>query len=108
MTASSIANGYAGKADGLNNPADQNQHDVGPLPRGSYTIGRPVPDGGHMGPFVLPLLPFPTNQMFGRSAFFIHGDTPARDHSASNGCVILDRQWRTMIAQSNDNTLTVV
>jgi hypothetical protein len=102
-----IATGYAGIGDGLNNPTAQNQSFVGPLPAGTYTIGEAMADGGHMGPFVLPLTPWSVNQMFGRSGFFIHGDTPARDNSASNGCIVLDRQWRQMIAQSGDTVLTV-
>ena len=102
-----IATGYAGIGAGLNNPAAQNQPFVGPLPAGTYTIGAVMADGGHMGPFVLPLTPWSVNQMFGRAGFFIHGDTPARDNSASNGCIVLDRQWRQMIAQSGDTVLAV-
>lgn len=102
-----IATGYAGIGAGLNNPAAQNQPFVGPLPAGTYTIGTVMADGGHMGPYVLPLAPWSANQMFGRAGFFIHGDTPARDNTASNGCIVLDRQWRQMITQSGDTVLTV-
>ncbi len=31
--------GYSGNGQGLNNPAAQNQPNVGPLPQGSYTVG---------------------------------------------------------------------
>jgi hypothetical protein len=103
-----IAKGYAGLGACCNKPDKQDVPFQGPLPRGTYTIGLPMQDGGHMGPFVLPLAPWEVNNMFGRSGFFIHGDTPARDQSASNGCIILDRAWRTMIAQSGDATLMVV
>jgi hypothetical protein len=103
-----IAKGYAGIGDCCNKPDKQEVSFEGPLPRGTYTIGPVVPDGGHMGPYVLPLTPWPVNNMFGRSGFFIHGDTPSRDHSASNGCIVLDRSWRTMIAQSGDATLVVI
>ena len=102
-----IATGYAGIGAGLNNPNAQGTPFVGPIPQGTYDIGPPRDDGGHMGPFVLPLTPWAVNNMFDRAGFFIHGDTPARNNSASNGCIILDRQWRTMIAQSNDPLLTV-
>jgi non-ribosomal peptide synthetase component E (peptide arylation enzyme) len=60
-----------------------------------------------MGPYVLPLAPWPNNNMFGRNGFYIHGDTAARNQTASNGCIVLDRQYRLMIAQSGDNVLTV-
>jgi len=103
-----IAAGYAGSGAGLNNPNAQNQPFVGPLPQGNYTIGAVMADGGHVGPYVLPLEPWNGNQMFGRAGFFIHGDTPARNQTASNGCIVLDRQWRQLIAQSSDAVLTVI
>jgi hypothetical protein len=103
-----IAKGYAGIGGCCNKSDKQDVPFEGPLPRGSYTIGPPMADGGHMGPYVLPLTPWPGNNMFGRAGFFIHGDTPSRDQTASNGCIILDRPWRTMIAQSSDTTLMVI
>ncbi len=102
-----IATGYAGIGPDLNKPSSQDIPFKGPLPQGTYNIGPPMADGGHMGPYVLPLNPWPGNNMFDRLGFYIHGDTPARNKSASNGCIVLDRQWRTMIAQSNDAVLTV-
>lgn len=102
-----IATGYAGHDAGLDDPNAQQTAFVGPLPRGTYDIGSPISDGGHMGPYVLPLSPWPINNMFGRSGFYIHGDTPARDQSASNGCIVLDRQWRALITQSSDPVLVV-
>jgi hypothetical protein len=103
-----IATGYAGIGQGLNNPASQNISFVGPLPAGTYTIGGPMLDGGHMGPFVLPLTGWVGNQMFGRDGFFIHGDNTARNNTASNGCIVLDRIWRQMIATSGDTVLIVI
>ena len=108
-----IATGYAGintdTVNGLNNPAQQQTPFVGPIPRGTYTIGQPITNGGHMGPFVLELTPSPVNNMFGRSGFFIHGDkADPPPQSASNGCIIVNREWRAMIAQSGDNLLVVV
>jgi len=103
-----IDTGYAGVGAGLNAPGQEGVPFIGPLPRGGYTIGQPVLNGGHMGPFVLPLTPSPANNMFGRSGFFIHGDKIAGPpHTASNGCIILSRQTRTLIAQSGDNLLVV-
>lgn len=103
-----IEPGYAGNGDGLNNPDAQDQMSVGPLPRGSYTIGAPT-DNAHMGPFVLPLTPDPGNTMFGRSGFFIHGDKiNGPPHTASDGCIILSRGTRNDIASSGDTALVVV
>jgi hypothetical protein len=103
-----ITTGYAGIVPGLNDPTAQAQPFVGPLPQGTYTIGAVVQNGGHMGPYVIPLEPWSANQMFGRAGFFIHGDTPTRNHTASNGCIVLDRQWRQMIVNSGDTVLTVI
>jgi hypothetical protein len=46
--------------------------------------------------------------MFGRSAFFIHGDSRTRPGTASNGCIILSRPTRTAIDRSDDKVLVVV
>jgi hypothetical protein len=51
------------------------------------------------------LTPRPGNQMFGRSAFMIHGDN--RTHTASQGCIILRRDLREQIDRSDDRELTV-
>jgi Protein of unknown function (DUF2778) len=97
------ANGQLGK----NNPALQNMHDVGPIPVGQYDIGSPTDTVTH-GPFVLPLTPHPTNQMFGRSGFLIHGDSVVEPGTASRGCIIMSRQVRNDIAASGDTLLQVL
>ena len=102
--------GYSGFEDGKNNPAKQDEPDLGPIPQGRYTIG-PVEfentDGPH-GPFVLPLIPDAGNEMFGRSGFLIHGDSLADPGNASRGCIILPRETREEMAQSGDFVLEVV
>jgi hypothetical protein len=100
--------GYSGIGADKNNPASENRPFLGPIPKGSYTIGQPIANGGHMGPYVLPLTPFKVNNMFGREGFFIHGDSIDNPGNASNGCIVLNRQWRVMIAQSADDVLVVV
>jgi hypothetical protein len=102
-----IATGYSGNGTGLNNPGQESVPFVGPLPRGSYTIGPPIADGGHLGPYVMALTPGPANNMFGRAGFFVHGDNQAMNSTASNGCIVLARQWRTLIATSGDTLLVV-
>lgn len=107
-----VANGYAGgncgkNPEGKNNPAMQNVRCVGPLPRGVYTLGNPVPQS-HLGPFAIPLTPEHGNEMFGRSAFYIHGDRTSAPGSASEGCIILPRAAREKMWNSEDHTLIVV
>lgn len=102
-----FATGYSGSDQhgGKNNPHAQCEQDIGPLPRGSYTIGRPV---AGPSPFSLPLTPAPDNDMCGRSAFLIHGDAINAPGTASHGCIILARPARESIAASGTDQLRVV
>ena len=103
-----VATGYSGNTFGLNNPEEQDRVGVGPVPRGDYTIGprhRPI---DHLGPNALPLYPASTNDMGGRSGFFIHGDNSKMNHSASDGCIILGPAFRKAIIDSKDTALVVV
>ncbi len=86
--------GYSGSGTGLNNPAAQGQSDVGPLPQGDYGVGAP---NQLRGPLTLPLTPDPSNTMHGRSGFLIHGDNPAQNNTASNGCIVLPPACRAGI-----------
>lgn len=99
--------GYAGRGVGKNNPSAQEIPNFGPLPRGTYQIEAPVDTKTH-GPYVLWLTPDPTNQMFGRSAFGIHGDSVVHPGEASEGCIILSRGARELIWKSGDHKLRVV
>jgi len=103
-----IGTGYSGNTAGLNNPNMEGVVGVGPIPRGSYTIGPPQQPQSHLGPLALPLIPVDQKQMFGRSGFFIHGDNAAMNHTASNGCIILARPLRREIVASDDAALEVV
>ena len=100
--------GYSGNTWGLNNPAAQFQVGVGPIPVGLYTIGPPHNPIDHLGPLALPLWPDRANQMHGRSGFFAHGDNPALNHSASNGCIVLGHYLRVMLHDSTDRQLSVI
>lgn len=96
-------NGYAGTEDGRNNPDADQQEGVGPLPRGTYTVG-PSFMHAHAGPGTRRLTPDPSNDMHGRAGFLIHGDN-AR-HDASNGCIIAPPDCRRAIPPGE--TLEVV
>jgi hypothetical protein len=100
-----MAKGYAGAGDGKNDPLKQGVRNVGPLPVGLYVIGLPV-EGTKMGPLAIPLEPHHKNEMFGRSEFYIHGDNAT--HTASTGCIIMDRPTRQKIMDSDDDVLVVV
>jgi hypothetical protein len=81
-----ISGCYAGMASGKNNPEMQHVRNAGPLPQGVYTMGV-LQYFQHLGP-AIPLTPCPTNQMFGRSAFYIHLDNPAHVGFSSDGCIV--------------------
>lgn len=99
---------YAGHGDGLNNPAMQDQHDVGPLPQGRYTMSALI-DSPHTGLATIILDPDPATEMFGRSGFRIHGDNGLNNHTASDGCIIAGHAAdRTGIWNSGDHDLEVV
>lgn len=100
-----LAIGYAGSGVGKNNPLYEMIHDVGPIPRGLYDIGRPFNSDDH-GPVVLPLTP--RHAAFGRSGFLIHGNGVTNPGEASHGCIILDRPTREIIAVGEDRQLFVV
>lgn len=99
--------GYSGKGAGKNNPDMQHVKNVGPIPRGVYTIGKPY-DSKLRGPFCLPLTPHPSNEMHGRSAFLVHGDSLKEPGEASHGCIIATRAARRKMHDSGDDLLRVV
>ncbi len=103
--------GYSGYLSGLNNPAMENIHDFGPIPRGLWSVGTWF-DDPEKGPMVchLSFLNITSNQpyqTFGREGFMIHGDNPELNHSASRGCVILGPSYRRSMMESDDKILMV-
>src|SRR5713101_1705004 len=103
-----VGRGYSGHGPGLNNPAMQAVHDVGPVPQGYYSVGPPR-DSEH-GPFTLDLSPFQENSMFERANFHMHGDrvdAPGQ-HLASRGCIIQNRDVREMVWNSSDHVIHVI
>jgi len=102
-----IARGYAGRGIDKNNPNSQAKVGLGPLPIGKYKIGLPYnhPD---LGPICMNLLPDPKNDMHGRSAFRIHGDSKKNPGEASHGCIVLGFLIRGWIADSSDKNLEVI
>lgn len=110
-SSTNVGNGYAGHGQGVNNPAMQNVSGTGPLPQGSYSIGDQQDNrtgGGTNLPGSMRLTPNPSNNMFGRAGFLIHGDNSRGNRSASEGCMIFNRGIRNLIGNSGDNTLRVI
>lgn len=99
--------GWSGHDIGKNNPAFQAQHDLGPIPRGTWEIGQAV-DTQTKGPVVMPLTPADDTNTFGRGGFLIHGASILDPAESSHGCIILPRTVRMAIAASDDKTLEVV
>lgn len=99
--------GYSGHGPGLNNPGAQELRGLGPIPKGRYTVSAPY-DHPMLGPVVMRLDAQEGVETFGRSLFRIHGDNPRMNHTASDGCVILSRSLRELIAVSPVRELLVV
>lgn len=99
--------GYSGFGEGRDNPALEGVPNVGPIPRGEYTISSPYDSEKH-GPHVMRLTPRDGTDTLGRGAFLIHGDSLHMPGTASHGCVILPRNIREQISESGDEVLEVV
>jgi hypothetical protein len=100
--------GYAGFKEYANDPSSEQLEMKGPLPKGVYIIGSLRHDGGHMGRDVMFLNPNEGNTMYGRSAFYMHGDNGLGDRSASNGCIVMPHDIRWAVANSGDTILQVI
>ena len=99
--------GWAGQPPHKNDPNGQEVKGVGPLPRGKYRIG-PAYHHPHLGPVTMNLTPDPSNEMFGRGDFRIHGASEDNPEYSSEGCIIQMRPVREAIAAGADRDLTVV
>lgn len=103
-----IGLGYSGNGNGLNNPAMEDVHNVGPIPRGLWSMVELITGPyKNKGPDVIRLEPNGFDP-HGRSGFLCHGDNAACDHSASEGCIIMARGVRNVAWSDPDKTLEVV
>ena len=103
-----VATAYSGAGQGKNNPALEKVPNIGPIPRGNWTIVGPPVDTRDHGPYVLRLEPAAETDTHGRSGFLIHGDSKTRPGTASQGCIILRRAIREQVWQSGDRELEVI
>jgi hypothetical protein len=97
---------YSGRPGFWNDSTNECVKGKGPLPRGTYTIGRAF---SHYKTkvYTMRLIPFIENQMCGRDGFMIHGNSTAHPRDASDGCIILNISGRKEIADSSDRILVV-
>lgn len=102
-----IAKGYSGNGEGLNNPAMESVHDIGPIPRGKWRMVRMEAHHEDKGPDVIVLQPEGFDA-YGRSSFLVHGDNALMNHTASHGCIIMPRFARNRAWEDPDKTIEVV
>lgn len=103
-----LGHGYSGNGQGLNNPAMENMHNIGPIPRGAYGIGAFFYDDCGKGPTVCDLIPLSETETFGRCGFMVHGDNRKANESASEGCIVAPRFIRDAMKLSPVKLLEVL
>lgn len=101
--------GYSGAPGFVNNPQAISLKDEGPIPVGLWHIG-PSYDDPEKGPCTMALTPAPETNVYGRTAFRIHGDSIQFSglRRASQGCIILARFAREALNSSSDKALEVL
>lgn len=102
-----VAHAWAGHGDGLNNPAMQEIHEVGPLPQGVYEV-RPWEDNHPpLGPMVAHLVQI-EGETFGRDAFYIHGPSSTHYMQESKGCIVVPHVMRQKVHDLAPDFIRVV
>lgn len=101
-----IGSGYSGKGAGLNNPKLEDKKDVGPIPRGLWSIGEAFTHEKYKT-LTMRLTPV-DHDARGRDSFLIHGDNKKMNNTASKGCIILSRELRQKISSSKIKKLKVI
>lgn len=92
-----VSLGWAGNGVHKNNPGAESIKDCGPLPRGLYTVGEWHTDH-YLGPIAARLTPHPSNEMFSRDGFWIHGPAEEpRTGQESRGCLVITRIGRMKV-----------
>jgi hypothetical protein len=104
-----VGAGWAGNGTGKNNPDAEDQHDIGPLPCGLYSVGAWEEDHPHLGPIVAHLEQI-EGETFGRSGFYIHGPAveSTRYGQESKGCIVVPRTTRLVIKSLSPDQIRVV
>ena len=98
--------GYSGAGYAKDRPEMENLANIGPIPRGTWTIGRAY-RSRTKGEITMDLTPY-GHSAHNRTNFRIHGDSISHPGNASEGCIILPFEMRKLIAESGDHLLSVV
>lgn len=98
--------GHAGRGEGRNNPEAQDVKNWGPLPAGDYRVARSEHPRFRAPAFRL--TPKPDTVMYGRSGFWIHGDSMTNPGSASRGCIVISHAAREWVEHYRVRDLTVL
>lgn len=101
-----VGTGYSGLGIDKDDPEAQDEAGIGPIPQGRWIIGK-AGNSATLGPLAIPLWPAAGTETFGRSSFFMHGDSLEHPGQASHGCIVLDHATREAIIASGDQALTV-
>ena len=103
-----VVAGYSGNGQWKDNPASQDVKDHGPLPQGKYAGVKLFDPHPRVGAYAIELEPDPTNEMFGRGGFFLHGDSFDHSGDASDGCIVLPHDARVKFWESGDHEIEVI
>jgi len=82
-----VGYGYSGDVAHFNKPEMDHLPKMGPLPSGPYRLHY-IADDPKLGPHIFQLEPIGSFPLYGRSGFYIHGDSPALNHTGSEGCIV--------------------
>jgi hypothetical protein len=83
--------------------------DIGPIPRGQYTMQQPRDIESRGLVYAIPLHPWPENRMFGREGFYMHSERIMGPHGeAGINSIVIATQARMAIWKSGDRELVVV
>lgn len=112
---SPFAVGFSGAGSCKNDPNSQCVEDLGPIPRGWYTIGEPsTAHGWKPEDLYITLTPDADNDMCNsaRDGFLIHGDNILHPGWGSEGCIVINgkalRQQILDAARDGSNRLHVL
>jgi type VI secretion system (T6SS) effector TldE1-like protein len=104
-----IGKGYSGYGAHRDNPESQCAQDLGPIPRGDWTMSNLedfVTSSGQIIPDCIRLTPAEGTNTCNRSGFWIHGGNSSA--TSSQGCIVLTKAERLMIGNNPDKTLRVI
>ena len=90
----------------MNNTEMESVGFVGPIPRGKYKIGQAY-DHKRLKAVTMNLDPI-GHDALGRTYFRIHGDNAKGDMSGSEGCIVLAKDVRIKIDESDCRILNVI